>query len=102
MTAAVPGHGKPLRIDADAEDLGRGLGRLVLAVLDLVRQLLERQAVRRLDAGSLTDDEIERLGRALLGLEERFGELREIFGVTGDELTLPLNVSDLIAQDEER
>lgn len=67
------------RLELDADDVGQGLGRLVVAVLDLVRQLLEREALRRVDDGSLGPDEIERLGQALLGLEQRFAELREMF-----------------------
>ena len=66
----------PVRIPADA---GRGLGHLVVTVLDIVRDVLERQALRRLDAGTLTDDEIERLGQGLIALEQRFAELRAAF-----------------------
>jgi hypothetical protein len=89
------------RISADAEDLGQGLGRLVLAVLDLVRQLLERQALRRVDAGSLTEAEVERLGRALMDLEDRFGQLRTEFGVRQEdlELRLPFDAGALLAED---
>jgi hypothetical protein len=79
------------RIDLDADDLGRGLGRLVVALLDTVRQVLERQALRRLDAGSLSPDEIERLGQALLALEARFAELRRTLGVPEDPPVLTLD-----------
>ncbi|GII20528.1 gas vesicle protein K [Planosporangium mesophilum] len=78
----------PLRFNIDPEDAGRGLGRLVIALLEIVRQLLERQALRRVDAGSLTDDEVERLGQALLALEQRFTELREIFDISADDIRL--------------
>lgn len=71
----------PLRVDLSSENVGKGLGSLVLAILDVVRQLLERQVLHRMDADSLTPDQIERLGFALLALDERFAELREIFGV---------------------
>lgn len=96
MTA---GHGP--RVRADAEQLGEGLGRLVLAVLQLVRDLLERQAVRRADSGSLDDDQIERLGKALMDLEDRFAELREAFGVRPEDLDLrlPFDADQLLAQD---
>ncbi|MGN6105156.1 MAG: gas vesicle protein K [Kofleriaceae bacterium] len=67
------------RLELDADDVGQGLGRLVVAVLDLVRQLLEREALRRVDDGSLGPEQIERLGLALLGLEQRLAELREMF-----------------------
>jgi len=62
-----------------AVDAGRGLGGLVVAVLDILRELIERQVLRRMDAGSLTPDEIERLGQALLELERQFRELRAFF-----------------------
>jgi hypothetical protein len=64
----------PLRIPADA---GRGLGQVVVAVLEIIRDLLERQAVRRMESGSLTSDEVERLGLALIALDRQFTELRE-------------------------
>lgn len=89
------------RISADAENLGEGLGRLVLAVLQLVRDLLERQAVRRAESGSLDDEQIERLGRALMDLEDRFAELREAFGCSAEDLDLrlPFDAEQLLAQD---
>ncbi|MFO7191712.1 gas vesicle protein K [Thermocrispum sp.] len=99
MTA--PRGRKPLRLDADPDDVGRGLGGLVVAVLDLVRQLLERQALRRVDAGGLSADEVERLGQALLALEERFEELRETFGV-GSGPTLPFDAAELLAEMERK
>jgi hypothetical protein len=67
----------PVRIPADA---GNGLGKLVLAVLEIVRDLLERQALHRVEAGSLSPDEVERLGRALIALEHQLAELRVTFG----------------------
>jgi hypothetical protein len=86
---------EPRRISLDAEDLGQGFGCLVVAILDLVRQLLERQALRRVDAGSLGPEEIERLGQALIGLEERLSDLRERLGVSEHGLAVPLEVADL-------
>jgi hypothetical protein len=65
----------PTRIDLDPDALGRGLSRIILVVLELVRELLERQAVRRMDAGELTDNEVERLGRALRALRDTFDQL---------------------------
>ncbi|EWM10276.1 gas vesicle protein K [Kutzneria sp. 744] len=62
-----------------ALDAGRGLGGLVLAVLDIVRELIERQVLRRMEAGTLTPDEVERLGRALIELDRQFRELRTLF-----------------------
>jgi hypothetical protein len=88
---------RPLRLNADAEDVGRGLGALVVTVLDLLRQVLERQALRRVDAGDLSDDEIERLGQALLALENGFAELREALDMSGRDLDLPVEIADLAA-----
>jgi hypothetical protein len=65
------------RVPADA---GAGLGRLVVAVLEILRDLLERQALRRMSAGSLSPDEVERLGQALISLERQFIELRAALG----------------------
>lgn len=62
----------PPRIPAD------GLGQVVVAVLEILRDLLERQAIRKVESGSLTPDEIERLGQALIALDRRFTELREL------------------------
>jgi hypothetical protein len=69
-------RGRPARIDLDPDALGRGLSRIVLVVLELLRELLERQAVRRMEAGELTDDEVEGLGRALRSLRDTFEQLR--------------------------
>ncbi|SFL32116.1 gas vesicle protein GvpK [Geodermatophilus ruber] len=90
-----------LRVAADADDLGRGLGRLVVVLLDVVRQLLERQAVRRMAAGELTDAEVERLGRALLALQDQFTELRDVLGVAPGDARLPVDL-DALLPDERR
>jgi hypothetical protein len=77
MTAERPPEipaGLPRRIAADS---GQGLGELVIAILEIIRDLLERQALRRVDGGSLSPDEIERLGQALIALDRQFAELRE-------------------------
>lgn len=66
---------EPVRIPADA---GRGLGHLVVTVLDILREVLERQALRRLDAGTLTPAQVEDLGQALIALDLRFTELRAV------------------------
>jgi hypothetical protein len=80
----------PERIDADADIVENGLARLVLAIVELVRRLLEKQALRRMDRGTLTDDEVERLGNALMKLEEKMGELKRTFGLEDDDLNLSL------------
>jgi hypothetical protein len=79
-----------LRIDADPEHVERGLAGLVLTVVDLLRELMERQALRRMEGGTLTDEEVERLGRAFMKLNERMDELKEEFGLTEDDLNLNL------------
>jgi hypothetical protein len=80
----------PERISADAEIVENGLARLVLSIVELVRRLLERQALRRMDAGNLTDEEIERLGNALMKLEEKMGELKSTFGLSDEQLNMKL------------
>jgi hypothetical protein len=79
-----------LRIDADPEHVERGLAGLVLTVVDLLRELMERQALRRMEGGSLTDEEVERLGQAFMKLNERMEELKTEFGLTEDDLNLNL------------
>lgn len=80
----------PERISADSEIVENGLARLVLAIVELVRRLLEKQALRRMDSGNLTEEEIERLGNALMKLEEKMAELKQVFGLSDDDLNLRL------------
>jgi Gas vesicle protein K len=79
-----------VKIEADRENVARGLAQLVLTLIELVRQLMERQAIRRVEAGGLSDDQIERLGQALMALEQRMDELREEFGLAEEDLNLDL------------
>ena len=91
----------PARIVADPKSVERDLARLVLSVIELLRKLLERQAVRRVENGSLSEEEIERLGETLLKLEARMGELKAAFGLGDQELTLDLGpLRDLISECE--
>jgi hypothetical protein len=85
---ALAGFGH--RLDSDPESVEKGLAQLVLSLVELLRQLMERQAVRRVEAGGLTDEQVERLGTTLMLLHRRMGELREIFGLTEDDLSLDL------------
>ena len=88
-----PAHRVPAqrrRIDADPESVERGLVSLVLTVVELLRQLMERQALRRVDQGTLTDDQVENVGRTLMALENRMVELREHFGLDPEDLNLDL------------
>jgi Gas vesicle protein K len=78
------------RIEMDPEDVGRDLGRLVLTIVELLRQLMERQALRRVDVGDLPDETVERLGVGLMRLEEAMEELREYFGLRPEDLNLDL------------
>lgn len=78
------------RIDANPENVERSLVALVLTLVETLRQLMERQAVRRLDAQDLTDDQIERIGATLMALEERMAELREHFGLKPEDLNIDL------------
>src|SRR4051812_44290551 len=81
---------KPPRLELDEDNVQAGLVRLVLAVVELVRQLLERQALRRIDAGSLSDEQIERLGVTFLRLQEQMNSLKEHFNLSDDDLNLDL------------
>lgn len=77
-------------INADPETVEQGLAKLVLTLIELIRQLLEQQAIRRMEAGSLTDDEIERMGDTFLKLEKKMAELKVAFGLENEELNLSL------------
>jgi hypothetical protein len=78
----------PERIESDAESIERDLFRLVLTVVELIRQLMERQALRRMD--QLEPDQVEALGTALLRLEEAMTELRARYDLTPADLNLDL------------
>ena len=78
------------RVNADPESVERGLAQLVLTIIELLRQLMERQALRRIDGGGLTDEQIERLGNTFMELDRRMDELTEQFGLTSDDLNLDL------------
>ena len=84
------GNTLPSRVNADPQSVERGLAKLVLTLIDLLRQLMERQAIRRMEGGSLTDEEIERLGQTFMLLEKRLKELRESFGLQDEDLNLDL------------
>src|SRR5581483_2971646 len=80
----------PERIEADAEHGEAGLARLALTLIELLRKVLEHQAVRRMDGGTLSAEEIERLGLALLRLNDRMQELKATFGLSDDDLEIDL------------
>src|SRR6476646_3969949 len=83
-------HALPDRINADPERVEQGLARLILTVVELLREVLEHQAIRRMDGGTLSDEEIERLGLALLKLNHRWDELKTTFGLTDADLNIDL------------
>lgn len=89
-TREQPGPAFRRRIEADPESVETGLVTLVLAVVELLRQLMERQALRRVEQGTLTDDQVEKIGVTLMALEDRMAELREHFGLTAEDLNLDL------------
>ncbi len=78
------------RVNADRDSLEKGLAQLVLTLVELLRQLMERQALRRMEGGTLTDDEVERLGRTFMLLEQRMGELKKSFGLDDADLNIDL------------
>jgi len=80
----------PRRIDASPNNAEKGLAKLVLALVELIRRLLEKQAMRRIEAGSLSDDQIERVGETLMKLEAKMYELKEVFGLKDEELNINL------------
>src|SRR4051812_7496945 len=80
----------PERINADPDRVEQGLARLVLTVIELLREVLEHQAIRRMDGGTLNEQEVERLGLALLKLNHRMDELKGIFGLTNEDLNIDL------------
>ena len=80
----------PERINADPDKVEQGLARLVLTVIELLRRVLEHQAVRRMDGGGLSDEQIEKLGLALLRLNDRMDELKKTFDLTDDDLSIDL------------
>ncbi len=78
------------RINCDPENIEQGLARLVLSLIELLRRLLERQAVRRLEGGSLTDQQVEEMGQALMKLEAKIVELAAMFSLKPEDLNLDL------------
>ena len=85
------------RISADPEQVERGLVQLVLTIVELLRQLMERQALHRMEAGGLSDEEVERLGQTFMALAERMEELKDHFGLTAEDLNLNLGpLGDLL------
>ncbi|MEH6939876.1 gas vesicle protein K [Bacillus sp. JJ664] len=83
-------HGLAERINMNPNDVEQGLAQLVLTILELLRQLIERQAIKRVEGGTLTEEEIETLGTALMNLEVKMEELKVVFGLEGKDLNIDL------------
>ena len=87
----------PNKIDANPKNVEKGLAKLVLTLVELIRQLLEKQAVRRVEGGSLSDEEIEKMGETLMKLENKMEELKKVFGLQDEELNINLGpLGDLL------
>jgi hypothetical protein len=87
----------PNRVDVDPEGIEQGLAQLVLTLVEFLRQLLERQAVRRMEGGTLSDEEVERVGLALMKLQEKVHQLAEQFGLRPADLNVNLGpLGDLL------
>ncbi len=80
----------PNRINADPERVDQGLAKLVLTLIELIRRLLEQQALRRMDNNTLTEEEIERIGNTFIQLEAKMTELKEVFGLNDEDLNIDL------------
>ena len=82
--------GTTQRIDCSAENIEQGFAKLVLSLVELLRQLFERQAIRRMEGASLTEQQVEAMGEALMTLEQKIHELAQNFGLTPADLNLDL------------
>ncbi|WP_144549800.1 gas vesicle protein K [Bacillus sp. X1(2014)] len=78
------------RLPLDSSKVEQGLAKLVLTIIELLRQLMERQAMRRVESDSLTDEQLEELGLTLMRLEEKMEELKIIFGLEAEDLNIEL------------
>ena len=83
-------HIFPQRLETDAESVERDLFKLVLTIIELVRQLMEKQALRRVDEGDLTDEQIEGLGTGLMHLEQAMEDLKARYDLTTEDLNIDL------------
>jgi hypothetical protein len=80
----------PRKIDANPKNVEKGLAKLVLTLVELIRKLLEKQALRRIEGGSLTEEQIEQVGETLMKLENKIKELKGVFGLKDEELNINL------------
>ena len=87
-----------LQLDCTAENIEQGLAKLVLSVIELLRQLLERQAIRRMQGGSLSEEQVDNMGDALMKLEAKIHELAGQFGLSPADLKLALGSLENFAE----
>jgi hypothetical protein len=80
----------PRRLEASPDDVEAGLARLVLTLVEFLRQVLEHQAVRRMEGGGLSDEEVERIGLTLMRLQQKLEEIKAVFGLEGEALNIDL------------
>lgn len=99
MPQEIPGNGeislhenspKRSRIDLDPEKEEDGLAELVMTVIELLRQIVERHAIRRVEGGTLTEQQIEDVGVVLMNLEDKMEELKDVFGLEAEDLNIDL------------
>jgi hypothetical protein len=90
LNAGAGEPGKQRRVELDGSNAALGLGRLAVAIVNLLPELLERQAIRRMDQGTLNDDEIEKVGECLMQQSEAIDQLCGVFGIARSELNLDL------------
>lgn len=80
----------PSRVDVDPETVGRDLARLVLTVMELLRRVVEHQAVRRMEDPDLSEEQVEKMGTALWLLEQKMDEMKSVLGLAGEDLNIDL------------
>ena len=90
LERAASGGRSPFRWNADPDDVQRSVAQLVLTLIEFIRKLLERQAIRRMEAGTLSDQQTEDVGRALMKLEETVADIAAKFSISPDDLNLEL------------
>ncbi|MGE0445572.1 MAG: gas vesicle protein K, partial [Vicinamibacterales bacterium] len=90
LERAAASASSPLRWNADPEDVQRSVAQLVLTLVELIRRLLERQAIRRMEGGTLTPQQVEDVGVALMKLEETVHDIALKFGIPPEDLNLDL------------
>lgn len=94
--------GETQRVDCNSENIEQGLARLVLSLIELIRRLLERQAIRRMEGGSLTDQQVEEMGLALMKLEQKVVELAAQFKLKPEDLNLDLGPLGKLMSDDKK